>query len=100
MYYFNDLTLNIGCHGSHSISTTAQRVAEERQTVLWIRGCGIRRGLWVTFGGGGGLGAAIGRDVRRGVGVEGACSSIGDCWKGLGIGSTLKCLWNLEAVGV
>ena len=31
------------------------------------------------------------------VGVEGACSSVGDCWKGLGIRSTLKCLWNLEA---
>ena len=28
------------------------------------------------------------------------CGSVGDCWKGLGIGSTSKCLWNLEAVGV
>ena len=32
--------------------------------------------------------------------MEGACSSIGDCWKGLGIGSTSKHLWNWEAVGV
>ena len=56
--------------------------------------------LHVTFGGGGGLRAAIRRDVGRGVGVEGACSSVGDCWKGLGIESTLKCLQNLEVVGV
>ena len=28
------------------------------------------------------------------------CPNIGDCWKGLGIGSTSKCLWNWEAVGV
>ena len=32
--------------------------------------------------------------------MEGACSSVGDCWKGLGIGSTLKHLWNWEVVGV
>ena len=32
--------------------------------------------------------------------MEGARSSVGDCWKGLGIRSTLKCLWNLEAVRV
>ena len=34
------------------------------------------------------------------IGVEGVCSSVGDCWKGLRIRSTPKCLWNLEAVGV
>ena len=28
------------------------------------------------------------------------CSSVGDCWKGLGIGSTLKCHRNWEVVGV
>ena len=28
------------------------------------------------------------------------CSSIGDCWKGLRIGSTLMCVWNLEVVRV
>ena len=32
--------------------------------------------------------------------MEGARSNVGDCWKGLGIRSTLKCLWNLEVVGV
>ena len=32
--------------------------------------------------------------------MEGVCSSVGDCWKGLGIRSTPKCLWNSEAVGV
>ena len=32
--------------------------------------------------------------------MEGACGSVGDCWKGLGIGSTPKCLWNLEVVRV
>ena len=32
--------------------------------------------------------------------MEGACGSVEDCWKGFGIGSTLKCLRNLEAVGV
>ena len=32
--------------------------------------------------------------------MEGACGSVGDCWKGLGIGSTPKCLWNMEVVGV
>ena len=32
--------------------------------------------------------------------MEGACSSVGDCWKGLGIGSTPKCLQNWEAVRV
>ena len=47
-----------------------------------------------------GLGAAIRRDVGWGVRVEGVYSSIGDCWKGLGIGSPLKCLWNSEAVEV
>ena len=47
-----------------------------------------------------GLRAAIRGGVGRGVRVEGACGSIGDCWKGLGIGSTLKCLRNSEAVGV
>ena len=32
--------------------------------------------------------------------MEGACGSVGDCWKGLGIGSILKCLWNWEVVRV
>ena len=32
--------------------------------------------------------------------MEGVCGSIGDCWKGLGIGSPSKCLWNWEVVGV
>ena len=31
--------------------------------------------------------------------MEGAHGSVGDCWKGLGIGSTPKHLWNWEAVG-
>ena len=26
--------------------------------------------------------------------------SVGDCWKGLGVGRTPKCSWNWEAVGV
>ena len=30
--------------------------------------------------------------------MEGACGSVGDSWKGLGIGSTPKRLWNWEAV--
>ena len=29
--------------------------------------------------------------------MEGVCGSVGGCWKGLGIGSPLKCLWNWEA---
>ena len=32
--------------------------------------------------------------------MEGAHGSIGDCWKGLRIGSLLKHLQNWEAVGV
>ena len=32
--------------------------------------------------------------------MEGPCGSVGDCWKGLGIGSTAKCLQNWEVVGV
>ena len=28
--------------------------------------------------------------------MEGVHSSVGDCWKGLRIRSTPKCLWNLE----
>ena len=38
--------------------------------------------------------------VGRGLRVEGACSSVRDCWKGLGMRNTLKCLQNLEVVGV
>ena len=41
-----------------------------------------------------------GGSVRWGVRVEGVCSNVGDCWKGLRIRSTPKCLQNLEAVGV
>ena len=43
---------------------------------------------------------AFGGGIRQGVGVEGACSSVGDCQKGLRVGSTLKCLWNWEVVRV
>ena len=32
--------------------------------------------------------------------MEGACGSVGDCWKGLGIGSLLKHLQNWEVVRV
>ena len=32
--------------------------------------------------------------------MEGACGSVGGCWKGLGIGSPLKHLQIWEAVGV
>ena len=78
----------------------AQRNSKEHQTGLQIRGCGIQRGLQVTFGGGGTLGVAFGGDVGQGVGMEGAHGSIGGCWKGLGIGSPLKHLQNWEAVGV
>ena len=85
---------------SHPISTMAQRVSEEHRTGVWIGGCGIWRGLWVTFGGGGALRAAFRVGVRWGVRMEGECGCVGDCWKGLGIGSTSKCLWNWEAVGV
>ena len=99
-YYFNDLTLNIGCCRGRPISTMAWRVSEEHQSGVQIGGCGVWRGLWVTLGGGGSLRVALRGGVRQGVRVEGACSSIGDCWKGLGIGSTLKHLWNWEVVGV
>ena len=44
----------------------------------------------VTFRGGRGLGAAFGRGVGQEVEVEGTCGNIGDCWKGLRIGSTLS----------
>ena len=100
MYYFNDVTLNIGCHRSCPISAMTQRVSEEPQSRVWIRGCRVQRGLRVTFGGGGGLRAAFRGGVRQGVRVEGACSSVGNCWKELGMGSTLKHLWNWEVVRV
>ena len=58
------------------------------------------KSLRATFGGGGGLGVIFGGSVGWGVRVEGARSSVGDCWKGLGIRSTPECLWNLEVVGV
>ena len=48
------------------------------------------RGFRVAFGGGIGWGAR----------VEGVHGSVGDCWKGLGIGKTLKCFWNWKVVGV
>ena len=32
--------------------------------------------------------------------MEGACGSVGDCWKALGVGRTPKLFWNWEAVGV
>ena len=32
--------------------------------------------------------------------MEGVHGSNGDCWKGLGVGKSLKCFWNWEAVGV
>ena len=99
-YYFNDVTLNIGCHGSHPISTMTWRVSEECQSGIWIRGCGVQRGLQVTFRGGGGLGVAFGGGVRQGVGVGGACGSVGNCWEELRMGSTPKRLWNWEAVRV
>ena len=78
----------------------AWRVSKEHWSGVWIGGCGIQRGLWVTFRGGKGLGAAFRRGVGQEVGVEGTCGSIGACWKGLRIGSTSKCLWNSEVVGV
>ena len=90
MYYFNDVTFNIGCHRSCPISATTWRVSEECQRRVWIGGCRVWRGLWATFGGG----------VGWGVRVEGVGGSVGDCWKGLGIRSTLKCLQNLEVVRV
>ena len=99
-YYFNDVTLNIGCHGSCPISVMIWRVSEEHQSGVWIGGYGVRRGLWATLGQDGGLGAIFGGGVGWGVGIEGACRSVGDCWKGLRIRSTLKCLQNSEAVGV
>ena len=55
MYYFNDVTLNIRCHRSCPISATTLRVSEEHWSGVQIRGCGVGRGLQVTFGGGGGL---------------------------------------------
>ena len=76
------------------------RVSEEHWSRVWIGGYGVQRGLQATFGGGGGLGVIFGGSVRRGVGVEEVCSSVGDCWKGLGIRSTFECFWNSEAVGV
>ena len=32
--------------------------------------------------------------------MEGACGSVGDHWKGLGIGKTPKCFQNWKVVGV
>ena len=77
-----------------------RRVSEEHRSRVRIGGYRVRRGLRATFGGGGGLGVIFRGSVGGGVGVEGARSSVGDCWKGLGIRSTLKCLWNSEVVGV
>ena len=99
-YYFNDVTLNIGRHKSCPISTTPLRVSGECWSRVEIRGSRVGRGHWVTFGGCGGVGTAFGGGIRQGIGVEGACGSVGDCWKGLGIGSTLKHLWNWEVVKV
>ena len=73
------MTLNIRCCGHHIISATTQRVSEEHWSGVRIGWYGVRRGLGAIFGG----------SVRQGVGVEGACSSVGDCWKGLRIRSTL-----------
>ena len=28
------------------------------------------------------------------------CGSVEDCWKGLGVGKTLKCFWNWKGVRV
>ena len=94
------MTLNIGCHRGHLISATTWRVSEECWSGVWIGGYRVQRGLQATFGGGGGLGVIFRGSVGWGVGVEGVCSSVGDCWKGLGIRSTLKCFWNSEVVGV
>ena len=99
-YCLNDPTLNIRCYGSHPNSIIAWRVSKECWSRVQIGRCEIQRGLRVTFGGGGGLRVAFGRGVGREVRVEGMCHSVGACWKGLGIGSTSKCLWNSEAVGV
>ena len=96
-YYFNDATLNIGCCRSCPISAMTWRVSKECWSRVHIRGYS---GLQATFGIDGGLRAIFGGGVRWGVGVEGVCSSVGDCWKGLRIRSTPKCLWNLEAVRV
>ena len=32
--------------------------------------------------------------------VEGVHGSVGDCWKGLGVGKTPKHFWNWKVVGV
>ena len=32
--------------------------------------------------------------------MEGVCGSVGNCWKGLGVGRTLKHFWNWKAVRV
>ena len=32
--------------------------------------------------------------------MEGAHGGVGDCWKRLGVGRTLKCFWNWEVVRV
>ena len=103
------MTLNIGCHGSHSISTTTLRVSGECWSGVWIRGCRVGRGLWVTFRGGRGLGVAFWGGIGWGAGVEGAHGSVGDCWKGLeaqrmpkvskvGVGNTLRCLQSRKEV--
>ena len=99
-YYFNNMTLNIRCRKSRPISATTWRVSEKCQSGVWIGGYGVQKGLRATFRGGGGLIAIFRGGVGWGVGVEEACSSVGDCWKGLGIRSTLKHLQNAEAVRV
>ena len=55
----------------------AWRVSEEHWSRVWIRGCGVQRGLQVTFGGGGGLGAAFGRGVGQEVGVRESAVALG-----------------------
>ena len=47
-YYSNNATLNIRCHGRHSISTPTLRVFWGHWGRGWIRGCGVGRPLGVT----------------------------------------------------
>ena len=79
-------------YNSESIQRTSEQSLDWR-VWSWKRSLSYlqrRQRSWAAFGGG----------VRWGVGVERAHGSVRDCWKGLGIGSTPKHLWNWEAVGV
>ena len=89
-YYSDNMTLNIECCKSCSVSTLFLRVFWGQGSGDWIGRC------W----GSGGLGVALRGGIRWSVGVEGEHGSVGDHWNSSWIGRTPRCFWNRKEVGV